>query len=116
MEDFSPGTLQILENGMFSLSFDTGAFQSDDLDVESAFAEADLDGNGYDWEAVLAPAVRDRDASAFKAIEFSPEADTFVAICKSKEPLLLLAEVLRDMVSDQKLLAAAVAAHDPDRT
>lgn len=116
MDDFSPAELQILENGMFSVHFSIDAFQSDELDVEGAFAESELDGNGYDWEAVLAPAIKQRDARAFAAIEFSPEADTFVAISKDKESLLLLAEVLRDIVSDQKLLAAAVAAHDPDRT
>ena len=116
MEDFSPGTLQVLANGKFSLAFECAAFQSDELDVEGAFAEADLDGNGNDWDAVLAPAVERRDARAFADIEWAPEADTFVAIAKTKEPLLVLAEILRDIVSDQKLLAAAIAAHDPDRT
>src|SRR5579862_7601653 len=108
MEDFSPATLQTLDNGSFSLCFDIGAFTSDELDVKGAFADADLDGNGYDWAAVLAPAVERNDARAFAAIEFSPEANTFVAICKDKAPLLVLAELLRDIVSDQKLLASAI--------
>lgn len=116
MDDFSPATLQVLDNGMFSISFACDAFDSDDLDVKGAFKEVDLDGSGYDWEAVLAPALERRDLLAYKAIDFSPEADTFVAICKDKAPLLGLVEVLREIVSDQSLLASAIAAHDPDRT
>jgi len=110
---YAPATLQTLDNGMFALFFDVGLFD-DVLDVPAAFA-AIGEGNGYEWEAVLAPALATHDPAAFAAIEWDPEGDTFVAIARETGPLRALAAVLRDVTRSQAALEAAVAAHDPER-
>ena len=113
--DFLPATLQPLDNGMTSLWFSCDQFDGT-LDVVAAFEAAGLQGSGYDWTATLAPALAKRDRQAFAAIEWSPESDTFVAISAAREPLRVLAAVLRDVVRDQASLVEAIAEHDPDRT
>jgi hypothetical protein len=113
--DFLPATLQTLENGMTSIWFSCDEFDAR-LDVVAAFEAAGLSGGGYDWEAVLAPALAKKDPQAFAAVEWSPESDTLVAISREREPLRVLAAVLREVVADQESLVKAVAAHDPDRT
>jgi len=114
--DFAPAKFQVRENGSFEIFFDIGDFDGD-LEVEDAFAAADLTGNGYDWEAVLAPALQRADAAAFAAIEWrGSEADTFVVAAKDKAPLLALVGVLRKVVKSDASLAAAIALHDPERT
>ncbi|MBX3154758.1 MAG: hypothetical protein KF773_02075 [Deltaproteobacteria bacterium] len=111
---FAPATLQMLEKGGYAIFFDIGAFD-DKLDVQDAFS-AIGEGNGYEWEAVLAPALEKRDPQAFSAVDWSPEADTFVATSTDKAPLAVLAAVLRDVVKDQASLVRAIKDHDPDRT
>jgi hypothetical protein len=112
--EFAPARLQKLEKGGYAIFFDIGAFDGD-LDVEEAFSEIGS-GNGYEWEAVLAPALEKRDPAAFSAVDWSPEADTFVASSSDKAPLAILAAVLRDVVKDQSSLVQAVKNHDPERT
>jgi hypothetical protein len=111
---FAPATLQELEKGGYAIYFDAGAFD-DRLDVQDAFSEIG-EGSGYEWEAVLAPALEKHDPKAFAAVDWSPEADTFVATSTDKAPLAVLAAVLRDVVKDQASLERAVKAHDPERT
>jgi hypothetical protein len=112
--EFAPARLQKLDKGGYAIFFDIGAFDGD-LDVEAAFSEIGS-GNGYEWEAVLAPALEKRDPAAFSAVDWSPEADTFVASSNDKAPLAVLAAVLRDVVKDQSSLVQAVKNHDPERT
>lgn len=110
---FAPASFQTLENGMFDIWFDIGLGD----DFVDLFEAADLEGSGYDWEAVLAPALERRDPRAAAAIEYSPEGDTFVAISKTTGPLEALAALLRELLeNDGAKLAKAIRAHDPDRT
>ena len=111
---FAPATLQLLENGWFSIYFACDEFD-DTLEVEAAFEAYELDAGGYGWEAVLAPALQARDSDAYDAIEWSPEADTFVAISQHQGPLRVLAQVLREVVTDQMTLERAISRHDPNR-
>jgi hypothetical protein len=112
--EFAPARLEALEKGGYAISFDIGAFD-DKLDVQEAFSEIG-EGNGYEWEAILAPALEKRDPKAFSAVDWSPEADTFVASSSDKSSLAVLASVLRDIVKDQASLEQAVKNHDPERT
>jgi hypothetical protein len=112
-EPFKPMFFQVLDNGLFELSFPCDQF--DEMGASDVFQDAGLDGGGYDWEAVLAPALAARDEEASGTIEWSPEADSLVAISPDRSALEVLAEVIRAVTSSEKALAAAVRAHDPDR-
>ena len=111
-ERFAPATLQTLENGKFSISFDA-ALADEFIDL---WEEEGLSGSGYESEAVLAPAFEKKKSALASEIENGPEADPFVAIADRVEPLEALAALVRDLLDDEEALARAIRAHDQERT
>jgi hypothetical protein len=97
--------IQIFENedGRFCL---TAMIEEDVSDA--VFAEMELQGGGYTWEAVFRALLRMRLPQAVEALEIGAEADNLYAYSKDREILEQAAALLRAAASDRSLLLEAI--------
>ncbi|MFE7046271.1 Imm51 family immunity protein [Streptomyces atratus] len=92
-----------------------GLILSDGMDATAAvFDEHGYEGGGYDWEAVARSAVQSRAPELADRVAYDCEAGMFAAHGKDAEALRRLGVLLHEAHRDPAVLAAHIAAADPD--
>lgn len=70
------------------------------MDVTEYFANANLQGSGYTWEALVKAAVKTESPELLAQIEFAPEGGTFAAYTTSDAVANKIKEVIEKLSSD----------------
>ncbi len=78
------------------------------------FEKAEVEGNGYDWEALIKTELKKSYPEMLQRVGFDPEASMFVAYGTDKEALEVVAQLLDKAVEDEQQLAQWIDAVDPD--
>lgn len=103
-----PAYLEHGEGGKKFLKMDSEVSE----EYQELFSEAQMDGSGHDWEAILSPALKHRNHEAWAKIEFDSEGDCFVAKSHEDAPLEALGQLIKDLLHSRHALEKAI--HDRD--
>ena len=91
------------EDGRFCLT----AMIEEEL-PDAVFAEMELQGGGYTWEAVFRALLRMRLPQAVEALDIGAEADNMYAYSEDRETLEQAAALLHSAATDRALLLEAI--------
>jgi hypothetical protein len=99
------GTIQIFDSGdgRFCLT----AIIEEDV-PDAVFAEMELQGGGYTWEAVFRALLRMRLPQEVEKLDIGAEADNMYAYADDREILEQAASLLRAAATDRSLLLEAI--------
>ena len=79
------------------------------------FEQHGYTGNGYTWEGMVVQILEERDPELLDAVEFDPEANTFLAYVDNPETQQRFVDVLSPIFADLSILEQHVAKADRDR-